>query len=136
MAGMIASGLQSQAVSDAGMAGLFDQIMYQSKWYGTHIVEADRWYPSSKTCSMCGTVNTGLGREPYWDCPHCGAHHDRNRNAARNLLKLALLAVGEDVMLLDGKALADSIYVAGETDPSEGRTKPITTVQRQLMLTL
>ena len=58
-------------------------------------------------------------------CPNCGVIHDRNENAARNLQKLALLAVGEDVMLLDG-----------ETAPAEGRTEPRTVVNSQLRLAL
>ena len=79
---------------------------YKGGWYGTRVVEAEQWFPSSKTCSVCGVVNGDLDREPDWDCAECGAHHDRNENAARNLRKLALLAVGEEVML-----------------PDEGRTK-------------
>ena len=136
VAGMIRAGLQSKALADAGMSGLLDQIRYKGEWYGTRIVEADQWYPSSKTCSVCGVVNGDLGREPEWDCPDCGAHHDRNENAARNLHKLALLAVGEEVMLLDGGALADGDATAGETAPDEGRTKPKTTVYTQLRLAL
>ena len=136
VAGMIRAGLQSKALADAGMSGLLDQIRYKGEWYGTRIVEADQWYPSSKTCSVCGVVNGDLGREPEWDCPDCGAHHDRNENAARNLHKLALLTVGEEVMLLDGGALADGGATAGETAPDEGRTKPETTVYTQLRLAL
>ena len=81
-------------------------------------------------------VNGDLDREPEWDCPDCGAHHDRNENAARNLQKLALLAVGEEVMLLDGRALAGGDSTAGETNPDEGRTKPVTTIYSQLTLAL
>ena len=136
VAGMIRSGLQSKALSDAGMSGLLEQIRYKAQWYGTHIVEADQWYPSSRTCSACGVVNTELGREPKWSCPSCGVIHDRNENAARNLQKLALLAVGEDVMLLDGGALAGGNPIAGETAPDEGRTKPMTTSYTQLTLAL
>ena len=118
------------------MSGLLDQIRYKAQWYGTRIVEADQWYPSSKTCSVCGVVNHNLKREPTWACPGCGIIHDRNENAARNLQKLALLAVGEDVMLLDGGALAGGDSIAGETTPDEGRTKPMTTVYTQLTLAL
>ena len=117
---MIRAGLQSKALSDAGMSSLLDQIRYKADWYGTQIIEADQWYPSSKTCSGCGVVNGDLVRELEWDCPDCGAHHDRNENAARNLRKLALLAVGEDVTLLDGEALAGDDTIAGETAPAEG----------------
>ena len=123
---MIKAGLQSRALADAGMSGLLDQIQYKASWYGTRIVEADQWYPSSKTCSDCGVVNGDLGREREWDCPDCGAQHDRNQNAARNLRKLALLAVGEDVTLPDGESLAGGDTIAGETAPDEGRTKPVT----------
>ena len=136
VAGMIKAGLQSRALSDAGMSRLLDQIQYKASWYGTRVVEADQWYPSSKTCSGCGVVNGDLGREREWDCPNCGTQHDRNQNAARNLLKLALLAVGEDVTLPDGEALAGGDTIAGETAPNEGRTKPMTTAQRQLQLAL
>ena len=83
-----------------------------------------------------GAVNAALGREPMWSCPNCGVIHDRNENAARNLGKLALLAVGEDVMLLDGGALAGGDAIAGETAPDEGRTKPVATSYGQLRLAL
>ena len=54
VAGMIKAGLQSRALSDAGMSRLLDQIQYKANWYGTRVIEADQWYPSSKTCSGCG----------------------------------------------------------------------------------
>ena len=88
-------------------------------------------YPSSRTCSVCGVVNHELKRQPAWKCPGCGATHDRNENAARNLLKLARLAVGESVTLPDGEALADGDSTAGETTPVEGRTKPRATIHGQ-----
>ena len=136
VSGMIKAGLQSKALSDAGMSGLLNQIRYKADWYGTRIVEADQWYPSGKTCSACGAVNEDLGREREWDCPSCGVIHDRNQNAARNLQKLALLAVGEDVRLPDEEALAGGDSTAGETAPYEGRTKPRTAVYTQLRLAL
>ena len=134
VAGMIRAGLQSKALSDAGMSGLLSQIRYKADWYGTEIVEADRWYPSSRTCSACGVVNPVLGRETIWSCPSCGVIHDRNENAARNLGKLALLAVGEDVTLPDGGALAGGEAIVGETAPDEGRTKPSTAGNTRLRL--
>ena len=136
VAGMIRAGLQPKALADAGMARLLNQIRYKAQWYSTQIVAASRRYPSSKTCSACGEVNKDLGRKPIWKCPSCGVTHDRNENAARNLLKLALLAVGENVMLLDGEALAVGNSAAGETAPDEGRTKPRTEVNTQLALGL
>ena len=104
--GMIASGLQAKALSDAAMGGLLSRICYKAELYGTRLVVAPQWYPSSKTCSECGVINHGLKREPEWVCPACGVRHDRNVNAARNLLKLALGAVSPDVTAADGEALA------------------------------
>ena len=83
VAGMVRSGLQCRALTDAGMSGLLRQIRYKAQWYGTCIVRADQCCPSSKACSTCGVLNTGLGREPRWSCPSCGVIHDRNENAAR-----------------------------------------------------
>ena len=124
--GMIKAGLQAKALSDAAMSDLLRQISYKAERSGTHIVEASHWYPSSKTCSGCGHYNQELQRQPTWTCPACNSTHDRNLNAARNLLKLALLAVGEDVTLPNGTALTSGDSTAGETAPNEGRTKPST----------
>ena len=113
---------------------MLQKIRYKADWYGTIIVEADRSFPSSKLCSSCGCHNGELEREAHWTCPQCGVRHDRNENAALNLLSLALKAadelpdklilgpVGPDVTLLVGRALADGKRVVGETGPGEGRT--------------
>ena len=133
VAGMDQLRHQAKAIRDAAIGGLLQQIRYKADWYGTIVVEADRFYPSSKLCSDCGAHNAGLGRELHWTCSDCGVQHDRNENAALNLLtlainaardlpKLALGPVGPDVTLPDGKALAGGKRVAGETGPDEGRT--------------
>jgi putative transposase len=76
----------ARAVSDAGFGEFVRQMGYKTGWYGSTVWAADRWYPSSKTCSACGAVNAGLTlTDRVWACP-CGATHDRDRNAARNLL--------------------------------------------------
>ena len=79
------------ALADAGRSSLLDQTRYQASWYDTQIVEADQWYPSNKTGSACTVIKRDLDRAPNWVCPNCDT---RNWNAARNRLKLALLAVG------------------------------------------
>ena len=133
VAGMDQLRHQAKAVRDAAIGGLLQKLRYKADWYGTFIVEADRFYPSSKLYSDCGAHNAELGRELHWTCSDCGVQHDRNENAALNLLtlainaardlpKLALGPVGPDVTLLDGKALTGGKRVAGETGPDEGRT--------------
>ena len=133
VAGMDKLRHQAKAVRDAAIGGLLQKIRYKADWYGTIVVEADRFFPSSKLCSDCGAHNAELGRELYWTCPQCGVRHDRNENAALNLLSLALDAVrelgklalgpvGPNVTLLDGKALANGSNASGETGPGEGRT--------------
>ena len=135
MAGMDKLRFQAKAIRDAAIGELLRQIRYKADWYGTLIVEADRRFPSSKLCHKCETVNHELRREKHWKCPSCGAEHERNENAVLNLLKLALDAardlpkltlgaVGPDVTLPDAKALASGVLAAGETGTGEGRTAP------------
>lgn len=84
--GMQANRCLARAVSDVGMYEFRRQVEYKAD----HVLFADRWYPSSKTCSDCGTVNKEvvLGVSE-WTCSDCGSVHDRDLNAARNLKKLA-----------------------------------------------
>jgi len=77
----------AQSISDASWGELVRQLEYKSEWYGRELVKIDRWFPSSKRCSNCGHVVQRLPlniRE--WDCPECGFHHDRDVNAAINVL--------------------------------------------------
>ena len=61
---------------------------YKAGWYGLNLVEADRWFPSSKTCSGCGTVRAELGLgERVCQCDPCGLELDRDVNAAINLAR-------------------------------------------------
>ncbi|MFO3797517.1 MAG: zinc ribbon domain-containing protein, partial [Anaerolineales bacterium] len=61
-----------------------------AKRYGTRLIIADRWYPSSRLCSVCGWKNEALTlADREWTCPECGTHHDRDLNAALNLQRLA-----------------------------------------------
>jgi putative transposase len=67
------------------------QLTYKSQWYGKILERVDRWYPSSKICSVCQhTLDELRLDERYWHCPKCGTYHDRDINAARNLLRQGL----------------------------------------------
>ena len=90
----------SKSIADAGWSEFVRQLEYKARWYGRELIGIDRWYPSSKRCSDCGHVVKAMPlsvRE--WACPECGAIHDRDINAARNILAagLAVLANGENV---------------------------------------
>lgn len=78
----------AKAVSDTAMAEASRQLEYKCAWGGRPFVKVGRFYPSSKTCSVCGHVLSELPlsvRE--WRCPECGAHHDRDLNAAANIAR-------------------------------------------------
>lgn len=84
-------GLRSHRRSwvDAAAGELRRQLTYKAQWYGAELWVADRFYPSSKTCSVCGLVNTGLTlSDRTWECPGCGTTHDRDENAGTNLARL------------------------------------------------
>ena len=104
------------------MGDIARQIKYKAAWRHTMLVEASRTFPSSKTCSACQYHNAKLKRERYWTCSNCGARHERNANAALNLLNL-LTPPGRGEALRDGKALTGGT-TAGETGPNDRRTAP------------
>ncbi len=90
----------AKAIADVGWSEFVRQLEYKAKWYGRTIVKIDRWYPSSKTCSCCGFVLAELDLEVReWTCPECGVWHDRDSNAACNILAegLSVSACGESV---------------------------------------
>ena len=90
----------SKSISDAGWSEFVRQLTYKANWYGRNLVGIDKWYPSSKRCSECGFVLTKIPLSVRkWVCPGCRANHDRDVNAARNILAagLAVSALGESV---------------------------------------
>ena len=90
VAGMISNRKLARAVSDQGFGEARRMLAYKTTWNGGTLVVADRWFPSSKTCSSCGSVKAKLTlSERTFRCEHCGCKEDRDVTAARNLLKLA-----------------------------------------------
>jgi putative transposase len=88
--GMVRNRHLSRSISDGGLYELRRQIEYKARLYGARVVIADRFYPSSKTCSCCGVVKATLAlAERTFRCDDCGFEADRDVNAALNLARLA-----------------------------------------------
>ncbi|NEO63284.1 MAG: IS200/IS605 family element transposase accessory protein TnpB [Moorea sp. SIO4G2] len=81
----------AQVISDANWAEIIRQVKYKSEWYDRKAVLIDRWFPSSKLCSVClNRVESLPLNIREWDCPSCNAHHDRDINASINILAAGL----------------------------------------------
>ena len=76
----------NRSVLDAALGEMRRQLEYKTGWYGSRLAVVDRWFPSSKTCSVCGAVKESLAlSERVYVCSVCGARLDRDVNAARNI---------------------------------------------------
>jgi putative transposase len=79
----------NRALADAALAEVRRMLGYKTTWYGSTLVAANRWYPSSKTCSACGRRKPNLAlADRTYVCEHCGLDIDRDLNAAINLARL------------------------------------------------
>ena len=83
--------LWGRKISDLAFAEFVSILEYTATKYGTSVIKIDRWYPSSKTCHVCGTVKSDLNlKTRQWTCSYCGTSHDRDINAAINIKTAAL----------------------------------------------
>ncbi len=92
--GMLKNHCLAKAIADVGWGCFVRQLEYKAAWYGRTVIKIDRWYPSSKTCSACGYILETLTLDVReWICPVCGVRHDRDVNAAGNVLTEGLSAL-------------------------------------------
>ena len=97
---MVKNHCLAKAISDVGWGEFVRQLAYKAHWYGRTLVKIDKYYPSSKRCHHCGHLLDSLDLDVrFWVCPECEAAHDRDINAAKNVLAagLAVNACGEAV---------------------------------------
>lgn len=112
--GMLANRRLARHIADAGWGELRRQLTYKAAQRGVQLAVVDRWYPSSKTCSACGAIHAGLRlQDRHWQCP-CGAEHDRDVNAAQNILAESLREHG-----------AAGVAVSACGEESAGRSREI-----------
>ena len=90
--GIVKNHRLAKSVTDVSWGKFISMLTYKAEWNGKKIVKVDRYFPSSQTCHICGYVNKQIKdlsvRE--WECPVCHAHHDRDVNAAINILRIGL----------------------------------------------
>jgi putative transposase len=90
----------AKAIHDVGWGEFVRQLEYKANWYGRTLVRIDKWYPSSKRCHACGHIVDSLTLDVrQWTCLECGTVHDRDVNAAKNMLAVGrtVSAYGETV---------------------------------------
>jgi putative transposase len=82
------SGLSKSITLDFSWHQFVSTLQYKMAWTGKHLIQVDRFFPSSQLCSVCGQKSNALIlRHREWDCPSCHTHHQRDQNASRNLKK-------------------------------------------------
>src|SRR5574343_661148 len=86
VSGMVKNHKLAEAIQEVYWSRFKEILTYKAKWYNRNVISVDRWFPSSKTCSSCGYIKKDLTlQDREWVCPVCGAHHDRDLNAAINI---------------------------------------------------
>jgi putative transposase len=126
VAGMLRNRSLARRLADAGFGELRRQLTYKCAWAGSRLVEADTFYPSSKTCSGCGHVKAKLTlSERTYRCERCGLEADRDLNAARNLAALvnSLAELSAPVVAGNGPETLKT-PVDGDVRPGLGRAVP------------
>lgn len=121
VAGMLKNHKLSKAIQDVSWYELIRQIKYKSKWYGRTFYQISTWFPSSKTCNNCHYIVDKLDLSiRNWICPKCNMRHDRDINAAKNILEKGLKDL-EDIK--NGLKVSNKIEKSGLGTKSDSKQK-------------
>ena len=117
--GMVKNHNIAKSVADASMSEMIRQLAYKCQWYGRGFVKVDRWFPSTQVCGCCGEITGPKGKSGLnvreWTCPSCGARHDRDLNAARNIAKKGAVMLGIPWEARESKACGEGKDLAYAT---------------------
>lgn len=119
----------ARTLHDASISEFISMLEYKSAWYGKEFIKIDQWYPSSKTCSCCGHKLDELAPVEFWTCPKCKTEHDRDFNAANNILAEGLrVRAGLSGFKARGESSSgfDQIVERSETRLNEARIVELT----------
>lgn len=89
----------AKSTQDTAWRHFLNMLNYKARWYGRDVIKVSRWFPSSQLCHRCGYKNQAVKNLSVreWICPNCNEHHDRDVNAALNILSYGISAVGTTV---------------------------------------
>ncbi len=125
VSGMLKNRRLARSIADASWSEFFRQLAYKAKWYGRQLVAIDRFFPSSKTCSECGTIlEKLLLSERSWICA-CGVEHDRDLNAAKNIRAAGLAVLAENADAYGGSVSRRSTFASDVAVPYEVGRIPV-----------
>jgi len=122
---MIQNHCLAKSISDSGWTTFTNMLKYKGQWHGCHIVEIDRWFPSSKRCHVCGYINDNLSlSDRSWLCPECNTNHDRDVNAAINILTFGRAGIAQTAVLKTGNACGEGSSQISSVSPSVKQEAP------------
>lgn len=120
--GMLANHRLAKSIADSGWGEFVRQLSYKGEWYGCRLVQIDRFFPSSRRCAACGFINQELRlSDREWACPACGVIHDRDHNAAVNILLVGRATAGA----AESYAGGEGVRRFSEAPPRRSRKLPV-----------